>query len=44
MIEMKEIQNDRYLKMVEFKIKKEADEEAQRQKNMFMKSNMGKKY
>ncbi len=33
MIEMKEMQNERYLKMVEFKIKKEADEEAQRQKN-----------
>jgi hypothetical protein len=30
MIEMKEMQNERYLKMVEFKIKKEADEEAQR--------------
>ena len=33
MIQMKEMQNERYLKMVEFKIKKEADEEAQRQKN-----------
>ena len=33
MIEMKEMQNERYLKMVEFKIKKEADEVAQRQKN-----------
>ena len=28
MIEMKELQNERYLKMMEFKIKKEADEEA----------------
>lgn len=42
--ETRDMQNERYARMVEFRLKQQRDEEAQRQRNGQMKSNMGTKY
>ncbi len=44
LIDTREAQNFRYLKMMEYKVQKEAEKEALKQKNLQMKENMGTKY